>query len=420
MKAVYIFAAFILPFSLQGQNSRSLKLEECYILARQNYPLVRQHLLIEKSNNYTIENISKGALPQFSISGHTSYQSDVTTLPIQLPGVNVPSMSKDQYRLTGEVSQPLTDLITVKQQKELQEANRHIQEQNLEVELYKVKDRINQLFFGILLIDEQLAQNNLTKKDIQTGINKVTAALRNGTEFRSSLDKLKAEMLKARQRDIDLRSSRAAYTTMLGLFINQTINDSTGIERPAEITSTTTINRPELTAYDFQKKTYDLQNGLINTRSLPKFSLFVQGGLGKPSPVNMLSNELSGYYIGGLRLNWSLSSFYTLKKEKKINDIAKDAIEVQRETFLFNTNQLLSQQSEEINKLQKLINTDREIVDLRTSVKTASGAQLENGVITVNDYLREVYAEELARQSVSLHQIQLLIAQYNYKTTSGN
>ncbi|KAA8484119.1 outer membrane protein TolC [Arcticibacter tournemirensis] len=420
MKAVYLFAAFIIPISLHGQNSRSLKIEECYVLARENYPLVRQHLLIEKSNNYTIENIAKGALPQISVSGQASYQSDVTTLPIQLPGMNVPAMSKDQYRLTGEVSQPLTDLITVKQQKELQEMNRQVQTQNLEVELYKIKDRINQLFFGILLIDEQLVQNNLTKKDIQSGINKVSAALRNGTDFRSSLDKLKAEMLKAQQRDIDLKSSRSAYTAMLGLFINQTLNDSTKFDRPEEITSIANVNRPEVTAYDFQKKTYDLQNQLLNTRSLPKFSLFFQGGLGKPSPVNMLSNELSGYYLGGLRLNWSLSSFYTLKKEKKINDIAKEAVEVQRETFLFNTKQLLRQQNEEINKIRKLINTDRQIVDLRSSVKTASNAQLENGVITVNDYLREVYAEEQARQSVSLHQIQLLMAQYNYRTTSGN
>lgn len=419
-KALYLFIGLFLPFNLHSQNKRSLKIEDCYILARQNYPLVEQHMLLEKSNNYTIENIAKGALPQLSISGQAGYQSDVTTLPIQLPGINVPAMSKDQYRLTGEVSQPITDLITVRQQKELQKSSQQIQEQNLEIELYKIKDRVNQLFFGIMLIDEQLVQNNLTRKDIQAGINKVSASLKNGTDFRSSLDKLKAEMLKVGQRDIELRSSRQAYITMLGLFIDQTLDESTSFEKPAEVTTTTNINRPELRSYDFQKKTFDLQSKLINTRSLPKFSVFVQGGLGKPSPVNMLSNELSGYYIGGLRLNWSLSNFYTLKKEKKLNDISKNMLDVQRETFLFNTRQLLSQQNEEINKLRKLINTDREIVDLRTSVKTASNAQLENGVITVNDYLREIYAEEQARQSVSFHQIQLLMAQYNYKTTAGN
>ncbi len=420
IKAAYLFGVLLLPFCVYSQNSRSVKIEDCYLLARQNYPLVKQRLLIEKSNNYTIGNISKGNLPQINISGQATYQSDVTTLPIQLPGINIPAMSKDQYRLSGEVSQPVTDLIMVKQQKELQEANRKIQEQNLEVELYKIKDRINQLFFGILLIDEQLVQNTLTQKDIQTGINKVTASIKNGTDFRSSLDKLKAEMLKARQKDIELKSSRQAYSTMLGLFINQPVDENIVLEKPAEAPAGSEITRPELAAYDFQKKTYALQNKLINTRALPKFSLFFQGGLGKPSPVNMLSNEMSGYYIGGLRLNWSLSSFYTLKKEKKINDIGKDQVEVQRETFLFNTNQTLNQQDEEIEKLRKLIITDKEIVDLRTSVKSASNAQLENGVITVNDYLREIYAEEQARQSVSLHQIQLLMAEYDYKITAGN
>lgn len=420
IKAAYLSALMLLPFGACCQIRSSIRIDDCYLLARQNYPLVKQRLLIEKSSDYTIENIAKGSMPQISVSGQATYQSDVTTLPVQVPGITVPVMSKDQYRLTGEVSQPVTDLVTVKQQKEIQEANRQIREQNLEVELYKIRDRINQLFFGILLIDEQLAQNILTRNDIQTGINKVTAAITNGTDFRSSLDKLKAEMLKTVQKDIELQSSRQAYLTMLGLFINQPLDEDTKLEKPAGVIPVASINRPELAAFDLQKKTYSLQNKLINTKALPKFSFFIQGGLGRPSPVNMLSNEMSGYYIGGLRLNWSVSSFYTLKKEKKINDIASDELDIQKESFLFNTNQVLSQQNEEINKLRKLINTDQEIVGLRSSVKKASNAQLENGVITVNDYLKEIYAEEQARQAVSLHQVQLLMAEYNYKTTAGN
>lgn len=402
-----------------GQDQKVLQLADCYTLARQNYPLIKQRELIEKSGAYSLENIAKGNLPQINISGQVTYQSDVTKIPIQIPGVDIPPLPQDQYKLYGEVSQPLTDLITVKKQKAVQQSATGIKLQNLETELYKIRDRINQLFFGTLLTDEQLVQNALTEKDIQTGIDRVTASIKNGTDFRSSLDKLKAEMLKARQKDTELQSARKAYLDMLGMFINRQLDSSTVLERPSETAQQENIRRPELRTYDLQKKNYDLQNDLINTKALPKFSLFFQGGLGQPSPVNMLSKDLSGYYIAGLRLNWSLSAFYTLKKEKKINMLEEDQLNVQKETFLFNTRQSLQQQNEDILKFRKLIGTDQEIVDLRTSVKKAANAQLANGVITVNDYLKEINAEDQARQTASFHRIQLLMAEYNYNTTGG-
>lgn len=414
-----IFSCFFLMAGLLAA-AQQLTIEQCYELAKQNYPLIKQRALIKQSSAYTMENIATGNLPQFIISGQATYQSDVTKIPIKLPNVEIPELTKDQYKLYGEINQPLTDLITVKQQKELQSVAGQIDEQNLEVELYKLHDRINQLFFGILLVDEQLKQNALTAQNIQTGINAVTARIANGTDYRSSEDKLKAEMLQTKQKAIELLSSRLAYTDMLGYFINQRLDESTILEKPAEIINAGEINRPELAVYDLQKNTFALKSKLLNTKALPKFSVFLQGGLGQPSPVNFLSNKLSGYYLGGLRLNWSLTNYYTIKKEKKINDINKDQLEVQKQTFLFNTNSTLKQQNAEVLKLQQLIKTDNEIVALRVSIKNTSNAQLSNGVITANDFLREINAEDQARQAASLHNIQLLMAQYTYKTISGN
>lgn len=410
----------IQPSAARCQQEPHLRLDDCYRQARENYPLVKQQSLIRRSNEFSLANISKGNLPQLSIAGQASYQSDVTKLPVQLPGASIPVLDKDQYKLYGEVAQPLTDLITVRHQKELQEANNRSQEQNLEVELFKIRERVNQLFFGILLLDEQLRQNTITKKDIAAGINKVTAAIRNGTEFRSSLDKLSAEMLRAKQRDIELQSGRQAYVQMLGAFINKPLSDSVQLEKPNEPALNNRLDRPELKAFSLQKQVFDVQNKLIDTRALPKFSLFVQGGLGRPSPVNMLSRDLSGFYIGGLRLGWSLSNFYTLRKEKKLNAIGQDQLSVQEETFVFNIMQSLTQQKAEISRLNDLISTDMEIVRLRTSIKQAASAQLDNGVITVNDYVKEINAEDQARQTASLHQIQLLMAEYSYNTISGN
>jgi hypothetical protein len=420
MKYWITFVCMLLVIGGQAQTSRTLTIEECYTLAQQNYPLVRQRALIARSKEYSVENIGKGSFPQVSIAGQATHQSDVTQIPITIPGVETPTISKDQYKLYGEINQPLTDLITVKQQKEVQEINATIQEQSLEVELYKLKDRVNQLFFGALLIDEQHRQNELLKKDIETGMAKVSAAISYGTELKSNLDKLKAELLKANQRSIELKASRKAYVDMLGLLINRSLDETTILQKPGTVLITDTINRPEIKLYDYQKRSYAIQNKLISTRNMPKLGLFLQGGLGRPSPVNMLSNELSSYYIGGIRLNWTLSSFYTSSKERQLLVINQNTVDTQKETFLFNTALTLKQQNGEITKLQELVSTDDEIIALRASVKDAANVQLANGVITINDFLREINAEDQARQAKLLHEMQLLMAQYSFQNTAGN
>lgn len=420
MKYWITFVWMLLVIGGQAQTSGTLTIEECYTLAQQNYPLVRQRALIARSKEYSVENIGKGSFPQVSIAGQATHQSDVTQIPITIPGVETPTISKDQYKLYGEINQPLTDLITVKQQKEVQEMSATIQEQSLEVELYKLKDRVNQLFFGALLMDEQYRQNELLKKDIETGMAKVSAAISYGTELKSNLDKLKAELLKANQRSIELKASRKAYVDMLGLLINRSLDEATVLQKPETVLITDAINRPEIKLYDYQKRSYDIQNKLISTRNLPKLGLFLQGGLGRPSPVNMLSNELSSYYIGGIRLNWTLSSFYTSSKERQLLVINQNMVDTQKETFLFNTTLTLKQQNGEITKLQELVSTDDEIIALRASVKDAANVQLANGVITINDFLREINAEDQARQAKLLHEMQLLMAQYNFQNTAGN
>lgn len=409
---------FSTHWAMAQQNS-SLTLDTCLAMAKRNFPLIKQYGMIEKSKEYSIDNANKGYLPQFNISGQATYQSAVTQIPISLPNMDIPTISKDQYRLYGEVSQPITDLFVMKDHKNLIEANAQAETQKVEVELYKLRERINQLYFGILLIDEQLQQTTLLKKDIQSGIDKTNVAIQNGISTKNSLNNLKAELLKANQRTVELKATRKGYAEMLSHFIGSPIDENTILVKPAPQLVSNSINRPELKLYDLQKKTFDLQSKLITAKNLPRFSLFFQGGLGRPA-LNMLSNDVQGYYIGGLRLNWNLTGFYTYNKEKKIISVNQSFIDIQRETFLFNTNLNLRQQNSEITKVQELIETDRDIISLRESVKNTTKIQLENGTATTNDYLISVNAEDQARQNLILHEIQLLMAQYNYQTTSGN
>lgn len=400
-------------------QAQSISLEECYRWAENNYPLVKQYALIEKTQSYSIANASKGNLPQLQIGGQASYQSDVTQIPLSLPHVDIPVMSKDQYKLYGEISQPITDLLTVKHQKELIDANARVEEQKIEVELYKLRERINQLYFGILLMDEQIAQVRILQKDLQSGINKNSVAITNGIALKSSADVLRAELLKTEQRVIELKAVRKGYADVLALFIDRDISENTILERPLAVTLLSGINRPELQLFEMQKQTFEVQNKLVDTQILPRFSLFLQGGYGRPA-LNMLNNDFDLYYIGGVRFAWNISGFYTHKREKRLLVLSQNAVDVQKELFLFNTNLTLKQQNNEITKFEELIETDKEIIRLRENVKLSAQSQLEHGTVTANDYLIYVNAEDQARQNLILHEMELLMAQHKVKTTAGS
>lgn len=407
-------------FIINSPAQDKLSLQQAYSLAEKNYPLIKQRELITKAKEYTIDNLSTGFLPQLNLSGQATHQSEVTRVKVPLPGVNIESPSKDQYKVLADVNQLLYDGGSIKQQKNIQDLNEKVELQKIEVELYKLRDRINQLFLGVLYLDEQLKQVDLTRSDLNNGIKRVEAQVSNGTAFRSNLNVLQAELLKADQRAIELMASRKGYIDVLSLFINQSLPENVKLDRPLieAAVLTNEIQRPELILYSTQEKLLGGQYKLIDSRNRPKTSLFWQGGYGRPG-LNFLSNSFDFYYTAGIRLNWNFGGLYTQKKEKRIVELSQKTIELQKETFLLNTNTDLKRQQSEVDKLQKLLATDQAIIDLRVKVKDAAKAQLENGVITANDYLREVNAEDQARQSLITHQIQLLQAQINYQTISG-
>jgi len=418
----YLTLLFVVVYwaTVRAQASnQALTIEACYSLARQNYPLIKQKALISKTREYSVANVATGNLPQVSFSGQATYQSDVTQIPIKLPNQEMPTLSKDQYRVTGEVSQVLYNGGLRKSQEALLDVTASVEDQKVEVELYKIKERINQLFFGVLLIEEQLKQIELLQKDILSGINKVRAAVANGTAFKSSATILQAELLKINQRRIELISTRESYLNMLGLFINKEIPVNTLLEKPQEKTITNSINRPELKLYDLQQRGLESQDNLRMAKNRPRVGLFWQGGYGRPG-LNLLNNDFDFFYIGGIRLNWTLAGWYTDRNDRELLTINRQAITVQQETFLFNTNLALKGQISEVTKLLTLIDSDKEIIALRQTIKNTAKAQLENGVITSHDYLTEVNAEDQARQTFLMHQVQLLLAQYTYQTTSGN
>ncbi|TDW96133.1 TolC family protein [Dinghuibacter silviterrae] len=413
-----IFILLFIATASAGASAQPLTLQECYTLAEANYPLTHQRGLIAKTESYTIDNLSKGIYPQLAVSGSATYQSDVTS--VSIPGYNIPTVSKDQYQVHGEVSQTLTDFGITQRKKQISRTDAAVQEENLNAQLYALKDRVNQLFFGILLIDGQLEQNDLSVANIQTGIDKVQAAIANGTDFHSSLAKLQAELLTTDQHAIELRASRRAYTDMLGLFLDRTLDDSAQLVKPGTPDMNDSINRPEVRSYDLQIQSYKDQLQLTRANLFPSLSAFFQGGYGKPNPVNVLAPNWSLYYITGLRLSWNIGGLYTYRKDRLTSHNNEAMVEADRNTFLFNTQMTLHQQNADVRRYEALVNSDDEIIRLRQSVTKTSAAQLANGVLSANDYLLDVNAEAQARQDRVVHQIQMLISEYDHKTTSGN
>ncbi len=415
-----VFLSLILSAGLLAQ---SLTIDQCYELAKKNYPLIRQKELLIKSMEFTIANAQSGYLPQVAIYAQATYQSDVTRVPLNgIPGIpTIEPLSKDQYKVYGELNQTIYDGGAIKNQSAIQSANTLVEQQKVEVELYKIRERINQIYFGVLLMDAQLAQVKLLKEDLKTSLSKAESSIRNGTAFKTNADILQAEILKTDQRAIEMKAARKGYLDMLGYFINQNLGETAVLERPLDVSfeKTASIKRPELTLYQFQSDLLGAQYKSGTTRNVPKLGFFVQGGYGKPG-LNVLNNQFSTYYLGGFRMNWSLSGFYNSKRDKQLLDVNTQFVNSQKDVFVFNTNLTLKQQSQEVDKLQDLIAVDNQIIELRTRITNTSKSQHENGVISTSDFLRELNAEDTAKQNLLLHQVQLMLAQYNYQTTSGN
>lgn len=397
----------------------TLTLEETYALAKQNYPLIKRHDLIAKTKQYNIENTSKGWLPQINVIGQATYQNEVTQLPISLPNMTIEPLSKDQYKVFADVQQTIYDGGMIANQKKMAEINSEIEMQKTEVETDKLEERINHIYFGALQTDEQIQQVELTRTDIENALTKAEAQLKYGVILRSNVDVLKAQLINLEQKKIELQTVKKSILDMLSIFIARNLDENTTLQKPERILVENQNSRPELKLFDLQKQALEQQKSIINSKNLPKLGLFGQGGYGKPG-FNMLKNEFDLFYIGGVRLNIPITGFYTKKNDLALLDIQQQEVEVERENFLFNQQFQTLQNNNELDKIQKLIDKDSELIALRESIKNASLAQLENGVITTSDYLREVNELDRARNQKILHEIQYLLTQYNLKAQLNN
>lgn len=409
----YILLLFVLS-CLPLCAGAQVTIEACYLKARRNYPLIRRYDLIEKTKNYSLSNAGKTYLPQLQLSGKATYQSDVTSVPLDISGLVIPRPAKEQYQVAVEISQTLWDGGLVGARKKMTEANAELEKQQTEVEMFALENRINQLYFGILLLEAQLQQNKLLEEELERNYRQVASYLEFGIASRADLDVIRVEQLNAVQVGKRLASSRNSYLAILSVLIGEEV---TGLVRPQQvIPRVRENNRPEQKLMEYRKQYIGLQEKLIKASLMPGINLFLQGGYGRPG-LNMLAGKSDFFYVGGLRLSWNFSSLYTRGNDRRKIDVNKQEIDLQRETFLFDRQLLVIQEDEEINCLQELLAGDDEIIRLYENIRKAAEARLADGALTVTDLMREITRENLARQTKISHEIELLHAIYKLKNT---
>ena len=423
MKYSCISYLFLLCFllsagtSVDAQTKAELTLEQCQQLAKENYPLIKQFGLIEESRDMTVSNLLKAYLPQLSL---TAIGGVIDGMPsVSMP--NAPAETSNNRKLIGmaQVNQLIWDGGAVGAQKKIARAAADVERENVEVSLYAIREQVNQLFFGVLFIDEQLKQLDILNDNLSRNLEKATVARANGVAYQSDVDALKVEILNTMQQRTELDAGKVAYLEMLSLLIHQPLNDAVLAKPVAEdIPQTTQIMRPELRLFEQQRNFYSAKNDAITSQLMPKLGLMGLGVFMNPD-INFGASKIDNILVAGLSLSWNVGALYTQSNDRRKIKNSLIQVDVQQETFLFNTNLKLKQSNNDIIKSKKLLEKDDEIIQLRKNIKTAAESKYENGVCTMTDLIREINAEHLANQNKAMHEIQYIIHVYNYRNKAG-
>jgi outer membrane protein TolC len=415
-----IAAAVISAFVARGQDKPVLTLDSCLEWAVRNYPTYRQFDLLQTSTDLKNDNLGKNYLPALNVAGQASYQSDVTKVPTYIPQFAPPAISKDWYKIYLDVSQVIWDGGATRQGKAVENADHEISTKNLELELYRVREQVNNVFFSILLLQENRKVLQIHADEIGSRLKDVESAVRNGLVLGTNADILKAELMQVEQKADEIDISVAAALRSLGLLIGRDIAEGTVLQMPAPVVDPGAggEQRLEFAIYDLQNSKMEVMKKVSGTALMPKFQAFGQAGYGRPA-YDMLSNDFEDYYIIGLRLNWNFWNWNKTRNEKQIFGINQQIITTQRDAFNQNLSIDLTNKRSEIDKYEKIIVKDGEILALRTRVVEAYGSRLENGVITATEYLTELNSESEARLNINIHKIQLIQATYRYIAAIG-
>ncbi len=420
-RILVIFALGLASLIMRGQT-----LEQCQQAAERNYPLIVQHDLIARTTDLTVANIQKGWLPQVTATAQATYQNAVPAWPdemkgmMQQMGVDMKGLAKDQYRVGLDVQQTVFDGGAISAQKQVAREQGAVQQAQLDVNLYNVRQRVNDMYFALLLLEDQIRLNRDLQEQFAASENKLTSMVKHGTAAQCDLSNITAERLNVVQQITTLESQRRVMMAMLGTFCGIEVN---AVSKPQPVEARQGNNRPELHLYDSQLRLADAQEKALNAALMPRLGVFAQGYYGYPGYnmfKDMMGRDWSWNAMVGARLTWNIGALYTRSNDKAKIQLQRETAQNQRDVFLFNNRLEQMQQDEAIDRYRKLIVQDEQIITLRQQVRKAAESKLSHGIIDVNDLVRDINSENAARVQQSIHEIEMLKQMYDLKYTTNN
>jgi hypothetical protein len=422
MRTKFIVAILLILAS----TTTAQTLEECQKAAEKNYPLIKQYGLIAQTTELTVSNIQKEWLPKIAVSAQATYQSNVVAWPeriqsiYQQMGLAMKGLKKDQYKMAIDLQQTLYDGGTIASKQAIARQEAKVQEAENQTKLYEVHHRVNEMYFALLLLNEQIKLNNNVKSLLLASENKLAAMVKSGTAATSDLDNVKAERLSAEQQYTSLKAEQQMLQHILTTFCGIKVEN---VQKPTPVSiDTLTNNRPELQLFNSKLKLSETQEKALNTRLHPTLALFAQGYYGYPG-MNMFNDMIDHKWrlngIVGVKLSWNVGALYTRKNDKARLRLQRELIENEREVFLFNNSMEQIRQNSNINRFKTMMQTDKEIIALRTNVRKAAESKLLHGIIDVNSLLREINNENAAKVQWAIHEIDMLKEMYNLKYTNN-
>ena len=420
-KKIISFALIMMVTAIQAQT-----LEECQLAAEKNYPMIKQYDLISQTTQLTVRNIQKGWLPQIAIAAQATYQSDVTSWPesmkgtFQQLGINMKGLSKDQYKIGIDLQQTIYDGGTISSLRSIARQEEKVQKAQVETNLYQVRKRVNEMYFSLLLLNEQIKLNDDVKALLLSSEKKLANMLKGGTIATSDFENIRAERLSVEQQNESLKSQQQMLQHLLSTFCGIKVSN---VQKPAPFETTISTNkRPEMLLFDYQLQLSSIKEKALNSQVRPKLGIFAQGFYGYPG-LNMFEDMMNRKWslngMVGVKLSWNIGALYSLKNDKAKLRLQREMTENAREIFLFNNQLEEIQQNENIKRYHTMKKTDDEIIMLRTNIRKAAESKLAHGIIDVNNLLREINNENAAKIQQTIHDIEMLKEMYNLKYTNN-
>jgi len=397
---------------------QEIRLKDCYEWARENYPNLKQSEVFSGITGLKLENLKTNFLPSATLKGQATYQSEVTKVDVPIPNIEIPSISKDQYKLYLEFQQNIWDGGLTESQKQLEETILKTNLSQLETELYQLKEKVNQAWFSALSAKKNIQILETQQTILNEKLKLLESGIKNGVIETSNADVLEAEILNTWQTIIEIQSGYQTALRILSILTGRGLKEPVVLITGSAALDEGQLSRPELALFKSQANQLDSKAGLLDKTRNPKIFGFGQGGIGRPG-LNMLSNDFDPYYLVGVGVSWNPFDWQKTKREKQIIGLQKELVLAQQETFEQNISILLAQQLETMQKIEKLIETDQEIIGLRQKIADASASKLENGTINSADYIADLNAATIAQLKLETHKIQLEEAIVKYNTIKG-